>query len=82
MRTLEDAVNQFAYHPGTPAVTGTYDQLREGDRHVAAYLANNNDGLACWAQSPEDDFRCTRAAGHSPGRHVAGDGDRIVETWS
>lgn len=29
MRTLDDAINQFAYHPATPEVSATFAQLRK-----------------------------------------------------
>lgn len=29
MRTLDEAVNQFAYHPATPEVSATFAQLRK-----------------------------------------------------
>lgn len=29
MRTLEDALNQFAYHPATPGVAATFARLRD-----------------------------------------------------
>lgn len=35
MRTLNDALDQFAFHPGTPEVTGKYATLREAAAQLA-----------------------------------------------